>query len=227
MARDPTRKLSYVACVSNYDSIKMGLRFPFEGLLEREAMVLLDVDGAVRSFHAQPETFRWRPDGRARHYTPDLLVECADGGKIYLEVKPGDRIDPGMDGRRTHIEAECRERGASFAIWSGDRIRGGHRLSGAKRVVAGFAYLSGAGGQLLKSAVEAAVERVGLPADLGELVAASGVGRVAEGAILGMVALGMLQVDLDLALSDASAVGLGLARGGALPSQAAGVLKWL
>lgn len=207
VARNPARRLGYVSCVGWRTSYKMGLRFPYESLAERDAMVLLDVDPAVRTFHAQPETFQWVQGGRRRRYTPDLLVEHGDGRLEYREVKPDHRRrkDPLLDGRWPWIEAECARRGAAFEFWTEATVRREPRLSNAKRLRAGVGHLNAAS----IARIRGAVARVGLPSPLGRLVEAANGGPGDGEAILGMAGLGYLALDLERQLGPDTLVAWG------------------
>lgn len=57
----------------------------FESLHEERMIVLMRDDASVTRMWGQPETFAWRDEGtdRPRQYTPDFLVELADGSRAY------------------------------------------------------------------------------------------------------------------------------------------------
>jgi len=100
----------------------------FESQHEEQLIYVMRDDPAVVRLWGQPETFKWRDavSGKARKYTPDFLVELADGTRAYREVKPFGKLlrEPDFKGRRIAIEEHCRERGASFEVWT-DREIGG------------------------------------------------------------------------------------------------------
>lgn len=106
-------------------SRKGGGLVPFESILERDLIDRMKEEAGIAAFLAQPETFRWRRDGRARRYTPDFLVVLDDGMRIYREVKPLSRLerDPSFGGRLADMVRECAERGAGFEIWTEENIR--------------------------------------------------------------------------------------------------------
>lgn len=109
------------ACTGWFPSAKLGALVPCESALEVRACAAMERDPGIAVFRPQPETFRWRDaEGRRRRYTPDFLVEHADGARSYREVKPSRVLarDPTLGGRRSEIEAECARRGASFVIWT-------------------------------------------------------------------------------------------------------------
>ncbi|WP_294641245.1 hypothetical protein [uncultured Aureimonas sp.] len=91
------------------------------GLLRRLAAVFAD-DPDVVGFAFAPVTFTWMDgfDGRTRRYTPDLLVERRDGSRTFVSTAGRTvlREDPGLDGRRGHVEADCLSVGATFEVWT-------------------------------------------------------------------------------------------------------------
>ena len=211
VARDPARRMSYVACASYYRSSKMGCEYPFESLPERDAMVLLDIDPGVVAFHSQPETFRWVDAGRARRYTPDILVERRDGGREYREVKPRKvrDLDPTLDGRLDRILIECAARGAAFAFWTKEEIQGQPRLSNAKRLRSSLDFVDEASVRIVRAAI--AAER--LPTTLGALARRLNGSTNLEATVLGLTVRGELAIDITLPLGGATPLVRGHAPG--------------
>ena len=74
-----------------FPSAKNGCMVPWESLLERDAITLLEYMRTVRRFEAQPRVVLWY-DERAdvRVYVPDLRVELLDGRAFEIEVKPAE-----------------------------------------------------------------------------------------------------------------------------------------
>lgn len=124
-------------CVGTFPSRKINRLVEFESMLELDAITIVEADPAVLGFLAQPRTMKWRDaDGRARRYTPDLLVRTALGD-AYREVKPARRLerDPSLKGRIDTIKACCQAEGAIFETWSDIDIRREPRLSNARLIV--------------------------------------------------------------------------------------------
>ena len=78
-ARNPAERPGRTSCTGWYQSIKLGDQLPYESLLERDALLLLDLDPDVARFTAQPETFVWTEGSRQRRYTPDVRLETTNG----------------------------------------------------------------------------------------------------------------------------------------------------
>jgi TnsA endonuclease N terminal len=72
-------------------SLRDGTSAPFESSLERDALIRLDFDVAGRTIRSQPFTIEYLIEGRARRYTPDILVEFCEHEitpVTVIEVKP-------------------------------------------------------------------------------------------------------------------------------------------
>lgn len=100
----------------------------FESQHEENLIYVMRDDPDVARLWSQPETFAWRDasTGAPRKYTPDFLVEFADGSHAYREVKPFATLltEPDFKGRREAIEAHCRDRDARFEVWTEREIGG-------------------------------------------------------------------------------------------------------
>lgn len=71
-----------------FPSRKNGRMFHHEGLLELDAIYLLEASPQVAGYREQPTTITY-PDGeRVRKYTPDLEVTLHSGATVWIEVKP-------------------------------------------------------------------------------------------------------------------------------------------
>ncbi|MDO8457705.1 MAG: Tn7 transposase TnsA N-terminal domain-containing protein [Burkholderiaceae bacterium] len=71
-----------------FPSRKNGRMVHHEGLLELDAIYLLEASPQVARYREQPTTITY-PDGeRVRRYTPDLEVTLDCGQSIWIEVKP-------------------------------------------------------------------------------------------------------------------------------------------
>ncbi|WP_419906028.1 TnsA endonuclease N-terminal domain-containing protein [Hoeflea sp.] len=180
---------------------------PYESLLERDALIVLDVDPAVVDFSAQPKTFVWTEGRRKRQYTPDLMVVLDDGQIVYRQVKPAAFFarNPTLDRRLLAIEKQCTHCGASHEIWLDTDIRRQPRLANARRIRASASFIAEEG----RAAVYTALGTLRMPTTLG--IAMDRLGGKPEqlNLILGIVARGALAIDLDATLSRDAALWLG------------------
>ena len=71
-----------------FPSRKNGRMVHHEGMLELDAIYLLEASPQVVRYREQPITITYPDGNRARRYTPDLEVTLADGQSIWVEVKP-------------------------------------------------------------------------------------------------------------------------------------------
>ena len=70
-----------------------GAHVGFESWLERDHLMLMDFDPAVRAASSQPFWLRWHDgEGRARRHAPDYFARLADGTGVVVDVRPDDRI---------------------------------------------------------------------------------------------------------------------------------------
>lgn len=101
----------------------------FESSLERDWLVVLDFDPAVQSIEVQPFTLSYEVDGVSSHYTPDVLVQVADGTNervTVYEVKFASDLRENWRQYRARFKAAwryCRAQGWRFEIVTEQRIR--------------------------------------------------------------------------------------------------------
>ncbi|MGF7178493.1 hypothetical protein [Azospirillum doebereinerae] len=187
-------RLSYRSCSGWYRSIKCNARLPFESLLERDLMVIQDVDPNVANFALKPETLVWTGGQREQSYTPDFRVVTQEGKVVYREAMPRRKFDadPSLKGRRSRITDACVARGASFELWTETEIRKQPRLANCRRIRAAVAFLTPANLTIVRTGL---VD--GRPISLATLQAIIGSDPLLVGALLGLVAVGELTLDLD------------------------------
>lgn len=93
----PVRKIpkNYLHVTGSFASRKNGCSIPFESILEKDYLILLEFDPSVSEFEGQPVKVPVPGQkGSARHYVPDVLVSRVphpDGSKgpppLLVEVK--------------------------------------------------------------------------------------------------------------------------------------------
>lgn len=175
----------------------------FESSHERDALVVLDVQPWVARLETQPET--WLLDS-GRHYTPDIRAESCSRDPLFIEVKPARFImrDPSLAGRRGDIESAAAERRGTFVVMSEDAYREQARLENAH-------LLRHAARRDMPAGRARALEEIRLRpagATLLELTLALRMGIGGRFAVLGLVALGVLAMDLDERIGPRSRVWL-------------------
>lgn len=102
----------------------------FESSLERDLIVLLDFDVAVKEIREQPFTIRYRDTGASRRYTPDLLARFeytnSPSETVVYEVKHRDELRTNWalyENRFRMAIRHCRQAGWRFRIVTEREIR--------------------------------------------------------------------------------------------------------
>ena len=107
-----------------FPSRKNGRMVHHEGLLELDAIYLLEASPQVAGYREQPITITY-PDGdRVRKYTPDLEVELVSGERIWIEVKPS--VFLGKEEVRHKLEcvaSHLKRSGQAFVILTDEVLR--------------------------------------------------------------------------------------------------------
>jgi len=75
-----------------FPSVKMGRTVHWESLLEKDALLLLELSPGVAAYQEQPEVIEYFDGKQFREYIPDLKLILQDGTIRYLEVKPADQL---------------------------------------------------------------------------------------------------------------------------------------
>jgi hypothetical protein len=186
----------------------LGRSVPYESRLEADLVMVMAADADVTGIWSQPETFRWRAEGRLRRYTPDFLITTYYG-PVYREVKPIDVLvrDPTLGGRLEAIRGQCACRGARFEIWTEIDIRAEPRFANARAVH--FAPHPGRDRAVAASLREAVSDLVGsAPASL--LLSRAGLASGNLGDLLALVAVGdAVIVDMERGIGPDTLIGRG------------------
>lgn len=125
--RPPGRHRGRYVC--KWPSVKTGLTMYAESSRERAQLRLLEWDPAVVSYVSQPLRLYYDDDGRARRYTPDVLVET-DACTVIIEVKPEEKtLDPKFKRWEAVVRNAFAEQGLEFEVLTERTIRLEPRLS--------------------------------------------------------------------------------------------------
>jgi hypothetical protein len=129
----PVRSVRTFKGQRNFDGLwwlaTTGRHVGFESWLEREHLMLLDLDPDVVGVSSQPFWLRWRSDGRARQHAPDFFARCTDGSGLVVDVRPDERISD-RDAEAFSITARGLRAGGPCAAASPTRVPALQRLSG-------------------------------------------------------------------------------------------------
>ncbi|MBS0657264.1 MAG: TnsA endonuclease N-terminal domain-containing protein [Verrucomicrobia bacterium] len=126
---------------------RLKVSVPFESLLERDFLQLMDFDRDVTAVEGQPVCVTWKDaSGKARRYTPDFLVTFRPKRQLWpsrqpgkakpwlVEVKPREEVWKNFARYRPAFRAAteyARRNGWLFHILDESRIRSG-RLENAR-----------------------------------------------------------------------------------------------
>jgi len=123
-----------------FPSKKLHRMVAWESLLERDAILLLEVSPGVVSFQEQPALIKYFDGTSLCDYYPDFEVVLADGTVFHLEVKTSTKLkNPKVATKFAAIAAHYQEKGLGFRIVTEEELQREPLLSNAQT----FAYLQG------------------------------------------------------------------------------------
>lgn len=118
-----------------FPSRKNGRMIHHEGLLELDAIYLLEASPQVASYREQPTTITYPDDGRVRRYTPDFEATLASGKSIWIEVKPSMFLCREDTRHKLNCVSEQMKRTQqAFVILTDDVLRREPRQSNARTI---------------------------------------------------------------------------------------------
>lgn len=114
----------------HFPSRKMGEMIPWESLLERDAILLLEFSPDIIRYTAQPARIPFSLDGEIKHCIPDFEAEFADGLITHIEVKPAKKLaKPEIDYRYKAIAKQYETSNIWYQILTEKELRPRARLS--------------------------------------------------------------------------------------------------
>lgn len=184
----------------DYPSILNRMRFPCPDDFHRAAMAIHDVDPCTSAFRPNHRALVLRTDVGCWLHVPELRVRLASGERAYVSLRPAS--DPERFGRLLPaIASACRRRGAEHIV-----------LDEAAAVDSAYGrnclMIRSVGDVLdddMVMAAAAALDRVGLPARMGDLSAASGETR-GDVAVVGLAAFRIVAMPLGTPIGPATVV---------------------
>ena len=116
-----------------FPSRKNGRLVHHEGLLELDAIYLLEASPQVVRYREQPTTITYPDGNRLRRYTPDLEVTLSCGQSIWIEVKPAiflqrEEVRHKLD----CVALQLKRNGQPFVILTDEVLRQEPRQSNAR-----------------------------------------------------------------------------------------------
>ena len=118
--------------IGKFPSLKMQQMLPFESLIERDYLYILDFEQDVRGFAAQPFSIPYSLGAKTRNYTPDFYV-LRHTVQDVVECKPAKLVNiPENQAKHQAAAAWCTERNCRFSIVTDLELRKGFRLQNVK-----------------------------------------------------------------------------------------------
>lgn len=107
-----------------FPSRKMRCMVPWESLLERDAILLLEFSPGVQSYQAQPEIILYPHGDEIRRYFPDFEISTGSGINVQIEVKTSEQLaKPKMAEKYRTIATHYQSAGRQFRILTDLEIR--------------------------------------------------------------------------------------------------------
>ena len=107
-----------------FSSAKMRRTVHWESLLEKDAILLLELSPGVVTYQEQPEIIEYFDGEQIREYIPDLSVILHDGTVRHLEVKPAEQLArPSIRGKYEAIAKHYQSIQLPYRIVTEDEIR--------------------------------------------------------------------------------------------------------
>lgn len=107
-----------------FPSTKMGRMVAWESLLERDAILLLELSPGVAYYQEQPTIIEYFDGTRIREYYPDFELTLLDDSLCHLEVKPSEELaKPEVHSKYERIVEHYQKKQFDFRIATDLEIR--------------------------------------------------------------------------------------------------------
>lgn len=184
-----------------FPSKKLNRMVAWESLLEKDALLLMELSPGVLSYQEQPEEISYW-DGQAMcGYVPDLRVNLCNESSLLVEVKPAEELErPSVRAKYQQIAQYLQEQGEHFLILTDQEIRQEPQYSNLCRLL----YCYNHSPTRLPSAREIGMQLKGLE----QATIQDCLGLFGASITYALIAKGLLVADLSLVLTPASPVNL-------------------
>lgn len=135
-ARKVVRRSNY-RMTGKFPSIKNGRMIQWESHYEKMAFQLLEIAPFVVSYREQPATFRFtNGEGLTQTHFPDILVELANGGKLFIEIKPDSaKEDSVLMARTSLLQDLIKQKGYRYLVVYPDQLESFYHLENAEEML--------------------------------------------------------------------------------------------
>lgn len=119
-----------------FPSKKLNRMVAWESLLEKDALLLMELSPGVLSYQEQPEEISYW-DGQAMcGYVPDLRVNLCNEASLLVEVKPAEELErSAVSSKYQQIAQHLLEQGEYFLILTDQEIRQEPQFSNLSRLL--------------------------------------------------------------------------------------------
>ena len=98
-------------------SATTGRHVGFESWLERDQVMLLDLDPDVVGIASQPFWLSWQDEaGAAASHVPDFFARCADGSAVVMDCRPLERRSPRDVAKFEATASACAQLGWDYRL---------------------------------------------------------------------------------------------------------------
>jgi hypothetical protein len=102
-----------------FRSHKNGCDLHFRSSYELYAYIRLEHDDNIIAYGTCMFSIPYIFEGKARRYIPDIMIECIDGSKQIIEVKPANRLKESVTiAKMSVLENYCRENNMCCCFWT-------------------------------------------------------------------------------------------------------------
>lgn len=200
--RRPSNRGGVRKNIGKTPSLKAGRNIWWESLLERDYILLLEIDPDVVTYTEQPFRITYTLDGKVHRYTPDFLVERKNKRQV-VEVKRKEKASTeAFRLFRLAVEPEIRKLGCEFVVATEENIRVRPLLDNTK-TLRGYARTPFLPGQVVLCRK---FLRENEGASIADLVGALSGQGVTLPVVYALIYRGTLAVDFNLLLDPRSAV---------------------
>ncbi|SUX29404.1 TnsA endonuclease N-terminal domain-containing protein [Chromobacterium vaccinii] len=107
-----------------FPSKKMKRMVAWESLLERDALLLLELSPGVVAYQEQPEELAYWDGEAMRAYIPDLWASLHDERALLIEIKPSSELTrPKVKTKYSQIAEQMRTQGLDYRLLTEEEIR--------------------------------------------------------------------------------------------------------
>ncbi|WP_337882556.1 TnsA endonuclease N-terminal domain-containing protein [Chromobacterium haemolyticum] len=119
-----------------FPSKKMKRMVAWESLLERDALLLLELSPGVVAYQEQPEELAYWDGEAMRSYVPDLWASLRDERALFIEIKPASELArPKVKTKYSQIAEQLLAQGLDYRLLTDKEIQQEPQFSNLKQLL--------------------------------------------------------------------------------------------